>query len=799
MTTGAVVVDVRAVQSPDHRGRGIGRWVAELAAGLERVAPRLVGAYLLDPGWPPPGAMDELVASGKVHYLGTEAASAAIGAARAYHCASPFELGRTIAQVRPPFVDRGGLRFAVTAFDLIPLVHSDRYLAHPAQRRRYMARLEVVRSATAVLAISGAAAADVVHHLGVDPGRCTVVGTGVSARFVPPASRGEALAALRSALPDVAGRFVLFPGGNDPRKNTEGLIDAFGRLPEELRATYQLVVAGDLPGPVVAHYRHLARAAGVGDRLVCTGFVGDETLLRLYQATDLVAFPSLAEGYGLPAAEGLAAGAVVCVSDQPPFDEIVPDRRARFDPSDPASIAAALVRCLTDQAVRSSVLDSARTTVTSWDAVAARAAAALEDVAAGPRRPWRRRARPRLAVVSPFPPVPSGIAGYSAELVAALERVAGGAVEIDCFADGGNRFAAAPDPVGGRVPRDAALFERVDGACGGYDRVLYVLGNSEYHANALAALRRRPGAVLTHEVRLSGLLALSGHTRGAVAPGGLAAAVARNYPGLPETLGARGLVGTTDAERYGLLLLKDVAADAAEVLVCSEAARRLAVLDVGPQLAGRVAVAPYAVTQLTRDELAAVTAARAARPAGAAPLVASFGIVDPSKRPDAIVEAVAVLARRGLEVRAALVGPVSEELGAALGSLAASLGVADRVELTGTVSPSEYLRLLGEATVAVQLRDRFSGECSGTVSECLTAGVPTVVARIGWMAEIPTGTVLAVPPTCGAEELADALGTLLATTRLREELGRCGQRWAAARSFDAAASALLGVLGLRAG
>lgn len=797
MTAGAVVVDVRAVQSPDHRGRGIGRWVAELAAGLERVAPELVGAYLLDPTWPPPGAMDELLASGKVHYLGTPEAVRAVRAARAYHCASPFELGRTMAQVRPPDVDRLGLRYAVTAFDLIPLLHAGRYLEHPSQRRRYMGRLEVVRAADAVLAISAAAADDVVRHLGVEPRRCTVVGTGVSARFTPPADRVEALASARGALPGLTGPFILFPGGNDPRKNTEGLITAFGCLPADLRTSYQLVVAGDLPHAVVAHYRHLAGLAGVRDRLLCTGFVGDETLLRLYQATDLVAFPSLAEGYGLPAAEGLAAGAVVAVSDQPPFDEIVPDARARFDPADPQAMAQTLARCLTDDSVRRAVRADARATVLSWDTVAARAAAALAPLAGGARRPWRPRARPTLAVVSPLPPVPSGIAGYSAELVAALERVAGESLRVDCFVDGRNRFPVDPEPVCGRVPVDAALFERVDGAIGGYDHVLYVLGNSECHANALAALRRRPGTVLAHEVRLSGLLSLSGDTRGALQEGGVAGAVARNYPGLPGGLAPGGVVEPADAERYGLLLLKEVAAAAPSVLVCSEAARRLAALDVGPALTGRVRVAPYAVTQLTDAEREAVAVWRSAAPP-APPLVASFGIVDPSKRPETVIEAVAALARRGIHVRAALVGPVSRALGGALRSLAATLAVADRVQVTGEVTADDYLRLLGEATVAVQLRDRFSGECSGTVSECLSAGVPTVVARIGWMAEIPSDAARSLPPTCGAGELADTLAALLATPERRGALAAGGARWARRQSFDVAAAEVLEALGAHA-
>jgi glycosyltransferase involved in cell wall biosynthesis len=211
---------------------------------------------------------------------------------------------------------------------------------------------------------------------------------------------------------------------------------------------------------------------------------------------------------------------------------------------------------------------------------------------------------------------------------------------------------------------------------------------------------------------------------------------------------------------------------------------------VGPQLAHRIGVVPYAVKWRAAVG-AALVARRQDRPGAGEPLVASFGIVDPSKRPEILVEAVAVLATRGVHVQAALVGPVSTALGETLGSLAVSLGVADRVTLTGEVPEAEYLRLLGQATVAVQLRDRFSGECSGTVSECLTLGIPTAVASIGWMAEIPATAALAVPPTCGADALADALAGLLSTASRREAVGQAGRRWAEQRTFEAAAAAVL--------
>jgi glycosyltransferase involved in cell wall biosynthesis len=334
-----------------------------------------------------------------------------------------------------------------------------------------------------------------------------------------------------------------------------------------------------------------------------------------------------------------------------------------------------------------------------------------------------------------------------------------------------------------------------------------VLGNSEFHANALAALRRRPGTVLCHEVRLSGLLALSLHTRDAV-PGGLETAIACDYPGLPEGLGRGGSVGDADAERYGLYLLKDVAPDADRVLVFSEAARRLADVDVGPSLAGRLGVVPYAVSQLPPEALRAVAAARAGQePAGRRStrqsarrhgrrVVSSFGIVDPRKRPETMVEAVAVLARDGHDVELRMVGPVSERMASTVRALATSLGVGDRVHVDGEVSRDRYLSLLGRTEVAVQLRDRFSGECSGTVCECLSAGVPTVVSAIGWMAEIPSDAVCAAAPDCDGSTLADVVRSLLSTEGRRAALGEAGRRWAEERTFDVTAAALLEVMGV---
>jgi glycosyltransferase involved in cell wall biosynthesis len=801
-TPGAVVADLRAIQSPDHRGRGIGRWAYELATGLERVRPDLVGAYLLDPEWPPPGSIDELLSTGKLAYIGSPSSDAAIAQASAYLCCSPYELSKPIQAVRPPFVDARGLAYCAVAYDLIPLRHPEEYLLHPAQRRRYRARLEVLRCADALLAISHRAAEDLGRYLGVGAGRCHVVGTGVSRHFVPPASRRESLRALSAEMPGLEGPFVLYPGGNDGRKNIEELIFAFAELPPRLLGGLQLVVVGDLPPLTANHYRHLARQAGVEAHLLLTGFVSDDRLTRLYQSADLFVFPSIAEGYGLPVAEALACGAVAAVSDRSPFDRLVPEPKARFDPLDRTDMAATMERCLVDEGLRATVRAAALTVVVSWDDVAARAASVLDGLVLHRRAPWRERRR--LAVISPFPPAPSGVADYSAKLVEALHAVASrrfgpGAppLEVDCFADGAEHTPAPLEPVAGTVPRLSRRFETVDGAVGSYDRVLYVLGNSEFHAEALALLRRRKGVVLSHDVRLSGLMSLAGPTRGAVA-GGLKETIARAYSHLPARLGEGRTITPDDRDRYGLLLLRDVLMHTDQLFVTSQAAKRLADLDAGPALEDRVRVLPFAIARLTRSEREQVAAARATRRRRLCPRrarISSFGIVDAGKRLGALVEAVARVVASGADAELAIVGPSNEQLTGELVDLARALGIGERLSVTGRVEREEYLRLLGETDVAVQMRLRFFGEASSAVSECLSAAVPTIVSDLGWMRELPGSVVRKVPHECSAAVLADAIAGLLDDRDGAHELAAAGEAYAGEHTFERCAEALLGELG----
>lgn len=779
------------------RGRGIGRYAQGWITGLETHAPDLVSAYLLDSRLAPPALSEELLATGKFSVL--EHSAGALDSALALHALSPFDPALDLHTIWPAALAARGLPRSVTVYDLIPARNLGDELADPLERRRYQTRLELVRSAEQLQVISEAVARDVIELLGVPAGRISVVRPTPAPQFVPGTPDAGLLAKLLGEQWRMP--YVLAPAGSHPRKNTERLVEAWGVLPPDVRDAHRLVITGAFADLTVNHYRHLARLGGYASCLVVTGEVSDDEMVALLQGATLVCYPSSAEGYGLPVAEAIACGVPVIASDLAPLDELL-EAPARFDPSQPETIGAALSSALVEPQHLEGARAAARP-LPSAEHEAAAAAAALERLAAtstrrAPRPLWlvpasRRHAPRRLALVSPFPPAASGVAGYSYHLAEAL--VATGEVTVDAFADGPT--AAQEAPAGVPVWPAEAL-ESIEALCGRYDAVCYALGNSHHHLGALSVLERRRGTVLAHDVRLSNLY----HFRfgdPALADDALTRAILELYPpgSLPDQVGFGRDISAADRDRHGLLMARDAIAHSEHFLVSSPAAAELARLDARPEDAARIAVLPFAIglpglhgaafeaagTNLASPELMS-----------AEPLIAHFGIVDPLKQPELLLEACARLAKEHPGLCCAFIGPIAEELATMLRELAGRLGIAERLVLSGPLSPSAYLEALSRTAVAVQLRAGFNGEASAAVGECLAVGVPTVVSRTGWARSLPGDVVVALDPPISVAELATAIGQLITDPARSAALRRAAQRFAAANSFEHTARALLDVL-----
>jgi len=165
-------------------------------------------------------------------------------------------------------------------------------------------------------------------------------------------------------------------------KNLAGLLRAMARLRAMGHKEVQLVLVGD-------RYRtgdlldRLTADLGLSGSVVFTGFVSNEELSALYSGAAAFAFPSLAEGYGLPVLEAMACGAPVVASDASAVPEAVGGAGLVADARDPEAFAAALARVLGDDGLAEELRQKglARAAGFSWEETAKRTLAVYEELA----------------------------------------------------------------------------------------------------------------------------------------------------------------------------------------------------------------------------------------------------------------------------------------------------------------------------------------------------------------------------------------------------------------------------------
>jgi glycosyltransferase-like protein len=208
-----------------------------------------------------------------------------------------------------------------------------------------------IRAASQVLCVSSVWRERLHAEYGVDAAE---VSNGVDlARYAPHTFPSDQAVAQRHGI-GTRRPVVLTVGGIEARKNARRLLQAVLRLRERLPQT-QLVVAGgasllDHSAESKAFHAEAAAAGlaiGPGEPIVITGPLPDAEMPALYRRADVLAMPSLLEGFGLAALEALACGTPAVVSRIAPFTEHFSDDDVAWaDPLQPASIADALQRAV---------------------------------------------------------------------------------------------------------------------------------------------------------------------------------------------------------------------------------------------------------------------------------------------------------------------------------------------------------------------------------------------------------------------------------------------------------------------
>lgn len=245
----------------------------------------------------------------------------------------------------------------VTVHDLTPL-HFPELCTDDTRRYPGLLR-QAIEGGAFVHTVSAFVAAEVVEHLGADPGRVVAVLNGLRPSPLGDAGRGQLLAG--------ADRYILAVGTVEPRKNLPSLVRAFDALAPD-QPDLRLVIAGgsgwgdeDL-GAALAAARH-------GHRVVRLGWVDERIRSDLLAGAAALAFPSVYEGFGLPPLEAMAAGTPVVATRTGAIPEVVGEAALLVPPRDHDALAGALHRLLDEPATAERLVEAGRRRVSefSWE------------------------------------------------------------------------------------------------------------------------------------------------------------------------------------------------------------------------------------------------------------------------------------------------------------------------------------------------------------------------------------------------------------------------------------------------
>jgi len=244
-------------------------------------------------------------------------------------------------------VDLAHAQYIIPPFSPCPTVvtiHDVSFLTHPewfpTKPRLLMKTLIPMsaRRANKVICGSEHAAAEIALHCKIPRQKIEVIPYAADPRFVPlPADQAKTRVAERYGL---ANPYILALGLLQPRKNLTRLIDAFAALAPSYDGL-ELAMVGR-SGWQAEKVRERVEAMGLGGRVRLVGAAEDEDLPHLYSACEMLVYPSLYEGFGLPPLEAMACGAAVIAGNTSSLPEVVGDGGLLVDPHSTEAIGEAI-------------------------------------------------------------------------------------------------------------------------------------------------------------------------------------------------------------------------------------------------------------------------------------------------------------------------------------------------------------------------------------------------------------------------------------------------------------------------
>ncbi len=244
-------------------------------------------------------------------------------------------------------------RQVVIVYDLIP------YIFKNQQRHKYAFFVYtilpyILRRVKNICVVSNNTKLDLINILGINESKIVTIYAAVD-RIIEVYSKQNFDSEKRVFFEKIGlniKKYLLFVGSNDKRKNLENVIKAFDIICEKVK-DLGLIVVGFLTNKDFSYYELTVKNF---KKIKFLGHVDTKDLIFLYKSAEVFLFPTLYEGFGLPPLEAMACGCPVVVSNKGALPEVCGDAAVYVDPYDPQSIAEGVIKVLSDEKLRQSLI-----------------------------------------------------------------------------------------------------------------------------------------------------------------------------------------------------------------------------------------------------------------------------------------------------------------------------------------------------------------------------------------------------------------------------------------------------------
>jgi glycosyltransferase involved in cell wall biosynthesis len=377
----------------------------------------------------------------------------------------------------------------------------------------------------------------------------------------------------------------------------------------------------------------------------------------------------------------------------------------------------------------------------------------------------------RLAVLSPLPPCQSGIADYCSQFLPYLVRH----FEIDLYVDG---YKVSEDLLSSAFRVfDVKDFEAVAKS---YDLILYEFGNSEFHAHMLPLLERFPGVVGLHDAYLSGLFGYIDFNAGNLGSYEKELLSAHGPSARQYYAPVRMCPNSVEESMINLPCSKRVLDMATGIISHSPFNLKVA-RDQYPQgwlapyrIIPQMVILPSPIPKEQRNHIRAELGFKHDDF-----ILVTFGHVAWTKWGDRLLSAFLMSKLRNhANVHLIYAGKLSDDdFGTNINKAIKKAKLAGRIQITGFLTPDDYVKYLRIADLAIQLRTSSRGGTPKGVLDCLAYGVPVIVNNDASYTDYPDDVAIKLNSEPTVEALSEKIDFLFSNTELLQSFGERGRSY----------------------